>query len=140
MPVVTQFSVGLNNQVGALAKLCGYLKRAKVNIEAVALLTDGECGYVRFVGTPTAAARAALNKGGYTFSTHEVVRLTVPHHSGVLRGIASRLAKAGININYIYGSNPEGGGSSTLLISVSNIEGALRLLEDYERNQEMEQG
>ena len=138
MPVVTQFSVGLNNEVGTLAKLCGHLKRAKVNIEAVALLADGECGYVRIVGTPTAAARAALTKGGYTFSMHEVLRLTVPHRSGSLRGIATRLAKAGININYIYGSNPEGGDSSTLLISVSDIDGAVRLFEDYERNREDE--
>ena len=139
MPVVTQFSVGLNNEVGALAKLCGHLKRAKVNIEAIALLTDGECGYVRLVATPPSAARAALSKGGYTFSTHEVLQLEVPHKSGALRGVATRLAKAGVNINYIYGSNPIGGTSSTLLISVSDIAEAIRLFEDYERNRENEE-
>jgi hypothetical protein len=136
MPVVTQFTVGLDNRVGTLAKLCGQLKRARVNIEAIALLSDAECGWVRFVGTPEPSARAALHKGGYTFTTHDVIKLEVPHKAGAIRGIATRLAKAGININYLYGSNPEGGTSSTLLLSVSDNEGALRLLEDIERTME----
>lgn len=133
MPIVTQFSVGLPNEVGALAKVCGHLKRAKVSIEAIALLLDGECGFVRFVGTPVASARAALHKGGYQFTAHDIIRLEVPNRSGALRGIATRLAKAGININYIYGSNPVGGDSSTLCLSVSDLEGAMKLLDDYER-------
>jgi len=136
MPVATQFSVGLDNRVGTLAKLCGQLKRGKVNIEAIALLIDGECGWARFVGTPESAVKAALHKGGYTFSTHDILKLEVPHKAGALRGIATRLSKAGININYLYGSNPEGGTSSTLIISVSDLEGALKLFEDYERTME----
>ncbi|MBN2563974.1 MAG: hypothetical protein JXQ75_23915 [Phycisphaerae bacterium] len=130
MAKVTQFTVGLDNRPGTLGKLCGVLKRARVNIEAIALLMDGECGWVRFVGTPTASVKSALAKARYSFGMQRILRLEVSHRSGALRGVATRLAKAGININYVYGSNPEGGTSSTLLLSVSDLDRAAALFED----------
>lgn len=133
MAEATQFTVPLDNKVGTLAKLCGALKRNKVNIEAIALLMDGECGHVRFVGTPVSAVKAALHKGGYNCQTQQLLRLELPHRSGALRGVATRLAKAGININYVYGSTPQGSTASTLLLSVSDLEKARQLFEDYER-------
>jgi len=130
MAKVTQFSVGLDNKLGTLAKLCGILKRAKVNINAVTLSMDGECGWVRLVASPTVAAKAALTKAHYNFSTQRVLKLDVPHRAGALRGVATRLTKAGININYVYGSNPVGGTSSTLLLSVSDLDRAAELFDD----------
>ena len=131
MAKVTQFSIGLDNKPGTLAKVCGVMKRAKVNIHAISLSMDGECGWVRVVATPTPAAKAALTKARYSFNTQRVLKIEVPHKSGAIRGVATRLTKAKVNINYVYGSNPEGGQSSSLVLSVSDLDRAAALFDDW---------
>jgi len=118
MNKATQFGVGLDNKPGTLAKLCGALRRAGVDIQAVSVTHDLESCWVRLVATPVAAARAALTEGGYHFSTQKVLLLSVKHEPGVLEQIASKLGRARININYVYGSNA--GASGTLVLRVSD--------------------
>ena len=128
MARVTQFCIGLDNKPGTLAKLCTALHRAKVNLEAVSVSDNAECCWVRLVASPTAAVKTTLTKGRYNFCTQKVLRLRVPHRPGVLRGIAAKLAKAGVNIKYVYGSNAEGP-TSTLVLSVDDIDRAATLLK-----------
>ncbi len=128
MPRATQFSIGLDNTPGTLAKLCAILKRAKVNILAVSVADNTECSWVRMVVSPTAKAKAALQKAEVNFSTQRVLFLEVPHRPAVLAGIAARLAKARVNINYVYGSNAEGP-SSTLVLSVSDLARAAKAVD-----------
>ncbi len=127
MARATQFCVGLDNKPGTLAKLCGALKRAKVNVEAITVADNAECCWVRFVGSPAEGARKALTRGRFNFCTQRVLRLKVANKPGELERIASKLARAGVNINYVYGSNAEGA-SSTLVLSVSNLARAAKLL------------
>ncbi len=131
MAKVTQFSIGLDNKPGTLAKVCGVMKRARVNIHAISLSMDGECGWVRLVATPTPAAKSALKRAGYSFNIQRVLKIEVPHKPGTLRGVATRLSKAGVNINYVYGSNPEDGQSSSLVLSVSDLDKAAALFDDW---------
>ena len=127
MPRATQFCVGLDNKPGTLAKLCGALKRAKVNIEAITVADNAECCWARLIASPAAAARQALTKGRFNFCTQSVLRLRVANKPGELERIAAKLAKARININYVYGSNAEGD-SSTLVLSVADLQRAAKLL------------
>ena len=120
MPRATQYCVGLDNKPGTLAKLCGALKRAKVNIEALTVSDNAECCWVRLLATPASAAKKVLTRGRFNFCTQSVLRLQVTNRPGELERIAARLARAGVNINYVYGSNAEGP-SSTLVLSVSNL-------------------
>ena len=39
MPTAVQFSIALDNTAGTLAKLCGLLKRSKINVEAISSAT-----------------------------------------------------------------------------------------------------
>ncbi len=125
MAKATEFCVGLDNKAGTLAKLCGALKRAKVSIEAISVADNAQCCWVRMVASPAAAAKMALTKGRFHFCTQRVLRLQVAHQLGELERIAAKLAKAGVNINYVYGSNAEGP-SSTLVLSVSDLDRAAK--------------
>lgn len=69
------------------------------------------------------------NKPGTLGKLCGVLKLAVPHEPGVVERIASRLAKARINIDYMYGSNPVKGPSSTLVLSVSDVDRAAKLLK-----------
>ena len=128
MSKVTLVGMGLDNMPGTLANLCSALHRANFNLEAVSVSDNAECCWVRLVASPTGAVKITLTKGRYNFCTQKVLRLRVPHRPGVLRGIAAKLAKAGVNIKYVYGSNAEGP-TSTLVLSVDDIDRAATLLK-----------
>ena len=120
MAKATEFCIGLDNKPGTLAKLCGALKRAKVNIDAVSVSENAECCWVRMVATPAATAKRVLGRAKYHFCVQPVLTLPAHNRPGELERVASRLAKAGININYVYGSNSKGV-PSTLVLSVSDL-------------------
>ena len=120
MSLATQLCVGLDNQPGMLARLCGALKRAKVNIDAVSVADSADCCWVRLVASPAAAAKTALTRGHFNFCTQRVLRLKVANRPGELERIAARLAKAGVNIHYVYGSNADGP-TSVLVLGVSEL-------------------
>lgn len=123
MAKATEFCIGLDNKPGTLAKLCGALKRAKVNIDAVSVSENAECCWVRMIATPPAAAKKALTQGRYHFCTQPVLTLQAHNRPGELAAVASKLAKAGVNINYCYGSNSKGV-PSTLVVSVNDLKRA----------------
>ena len=123
MAKATQFCVGLDNKPGTLARLCAALRRAKVNIEAITVADNAECSWVRLVAAPAAAAKAALTKGRFNFCTQRVLALSVANRPGELARIAAKLARARVNINYVYGSNAKVP-SSTLVLSVSDLDRA----------------
>jgi len=120
MAKTTQFCVGLDNKPGVLAKLCGVLKRAKVNIQAISVADNAECCWVRLVASPSAKAKAALGKGKYHFSTQRVLTVQAANKPGELERITGKLARARVNINYVYGST--GDGTKTMLVfGASNL-------------------
>ena len=126
MSRATQFGVGLDNKPGTLAKLCGTLRRAKVNIEAISVSGDLECCWVRLIAAPVAAAKAAMTKAGYHLTTQRVLTMRVPPQRGELERIAGQLGRAGVNIDYVYGSTAEGPG--TLVLCVSDLDRAAKVL------------
>ena len=130
MAKATQFCVGLDNKPGTLGKMCGVLTRAQVSIQAISVSADGECGWVRFLARPATRARAALNRARYQFCTRRVLSLSVTHEPGTIERVATQLAKARINIDYVYGSNPRVGPSSILVLGVSDLDRAAKLLRD----------
>jgi len=124
MPKATQFSIGLDNKRGMLAKLCATLKRAKVNIEAISVADNLDCCWVRLIPSSAPSAKNALTQGHYNFSTQKVLTVMVANKPGELERMAAKLAKAGVNINYIYAST--GDGTSTMLVmSVSHLDAAI---------------
>lgn len=125
MAKATEFCVGLDNKPGTLAKLCGTLKRAKVNIDAISVADNAQCCWVRMLASPAAPAKTALTKGRFHFCTQRVLTLRAANQPGELERIATKLAKAGVNINYVYGSNAPAP-SSTLVLSVSDLDRAAK--------------
>ncbi len=128
MPEATQFCVGLDNKPGVLAKLCGTLRRAKVNIDALFVSDDEECCWVNLVANPTSAADDALKKEGYHFFVERVLTLQGENKPGELERVATKLADAEINVNYIYGSGVTGAWF-VVVLHVSDVDRAVKLFE-----------
>jgi hypothetical protein len=127
LPKTVQFTVGLDNAAGTLAKLCALLRKSRVNIEAICVADNADCGWVRLIATPAARARAVLERHRYTVIARLVVTVTAENRPGELERLASALARAGVNVHYVYGSTVKGA-ASTLVFGVSDVDRALKAI------------
>ncbi len=127
MGQATQFCVGMEDKPGMLAKLCGTLRVAGVNIEALFATNDADGCWVNMVASPAPEAERALADGGYHFFKEKVLTLQGTSRPGELERVASQLAEAGVNINYVYGAGAAG--SSFLAVyNVSDLDEAEKTL------------
>lgn len=122
-----QFSVGLDNSAGTLATLAAFLRKRGINIEALSVADNTDCGWVRVIATPSAKARAALARGRYLVCAQLVLLVRAANRPGELERVARALARAGINVDYVYGSTVPGE-VSTLVMGVSDVEDAIEAL------------
>lgn len=104
MAIKKQLTISLPNAAGQLAKLAGIIARAKANIQAISVVDSTEVGMVRVVVDKFNAARTALKSSGLSFTETPVLVVSMEDKPGQLAGTAAKLAKAGINIQYVYGS------------------------------------
>lgn len=129
MTEATQFCVGLEHKPGKLAELCQALERANVNIEALCVSDDEDCCWVNLVASPVDATDRVLAEGGFRYLAEKVLTLVIDNKPGALGQIATTLAGANININYIYGAGTAGT-HSMLVFNVDEPERARKLLGD----------
>ena|ERR1700730_15478840 len=109
MPTMKEFTIRLEDQPGALGKLCQALAVKSVNILAFQAfpLENGKSS-VRFVFDNPAAAKTILDGRQTDYTESEVAQVRLAHRPGELARVASRLGLAGININYGYcGAGPD---------------------------------
>lgn len=118
-----QITVCLPNVKGSLAQVTRLLAAARVNIEAISVNDMADMGLVRLVARNIKAAGKALAKAGLNFTVQNVEIVAVKDRSGSLAALASKLAKRGVNINYVYGSTCTCGGACDcrLVISASDL-------------------
>src|ERR1043165_5734540 len=101
MPPAVQFSIALDNAAGTLARLCGLFRKSRINIEAISVCDNTDCGWVRVVATPGPKARAALHKAGYTVCAQQVILVRALDQPGELERLCQKLAKLAVNVEYV---------------------------------------
>ena len=100
--MASEFNVILEDRPGTLARLCGVLGDAGVNIEAIqGLSREGE-GFVRFLASDANKAVQALDAAGLSYTKREVLVVRVLDEPGMLGDVALVMSRAGINIDSIY--------------------------------------
>ncbi len=102
--VKTQFTLYLENKPGALFGVTCRLAEAKINIEGLSVAGSEDTGLAQLVTSDTAATHQALRATGTPYSTDEVAVLAMRNEPGALSKGLARLSKAGVNIDYIYGT------------------------------------
>lgn len=124
MPRGMQISVYLKNEPGMLAKVTGALRARKVNIRAISVVDSADACIVRLVVANPAAARKALSRYGATLQ--HVLVLEMTDEVGRLDAVASKLARAGVNIQYVYGSAAGARKRSVIVFGVSDLAKAIK--------------
>jgi hypothetical protein len=97
---VSAFIVDLKNQPGQLAQLCEAMAARDVNIILCGTAHD-DSGTVVFIADDEAAARAAVEGGGFRFTEREALTVRMDNVAGAGAATFRALANAGINLELL---------------------------------------
>lgn len=128
MAIVEQISVFLENRPGRLGGLCDVLAQEGVNIEAIMVPSGTDYGIVHLVVDRHEAALSAFETHAYRTYTSRVLDERVQDEPGALAKLADRLSDAGIDVKYAYSAAL--GDAGRLILAVSDVEGAARVLNE----------
>jgi len=124
---VKQLLFSLPNNVGLLMEITGVLAKAKINVEAICAYAWEELDASFMVVTDNnTKAKKVLSKMGAKVELEEVLALEVPNKVGELNKATKKIAFAGIDIYYLYGSPAKG--KMTLIFKTENDKKALKAL------------
>ena len=124
---VKQLFFSLPNNVGLLMEITEALAKAKINVEAICAYAWEELDASFMIVTDNnAKAKKVLSKMGAKVELEDVIALEVPNKVGELNKATKKIAFAGIDIYYLYGSPAKG--KMTLILKTENDKKALKAL------------
>jgi len=122
-----QLSIFLENKPGVLAAVCKALAEHEVNIRGISVSDTVDHAVVRLVVSDPHKALHVLGDHGALVVETDVLAVDLSDKPGELAKLATRFAKARINVEYAYGSSDHSKG--TVFFRVSNVKLAAKLLK-----------
>lgn len=123
-----QYSVFLENRVGALAELCKLISDRAINIYAICAIDTIEEAVLRIVPENETETRDVLQDAGFRLIETDVILVELDNIPGATGKIATQLSDAGINIDYVYASTHSDCSKACLVLRVHQIKEALKIL------------
>ena len=124
---ITQLSVFLMNQPGALIEAVQAISEAGINIRAMSISEANDFGILRIIVSDTEAVCKILGDK-YLYSKTEVLAALMSDRSGALYPILAALNEANINIEYMYAFTGSGPEEAYVVIRVNDVRTAEELL------------
>ena len=125
---ITQLSVFLMNQPGALMDAVGDIAGAGANIRAMSIAEANDFGILRIIVSDTDAVSGVLGEK-YLVHRTEVVAARMDDRSGALMPILAALNEANINIEYMYAFTGSGPEQAYVVFRVNDVETAEAVLK-----------
>jgi hypothetical protein len=111
---LTQLEFKMPDKVGLLAEITTALAERGINLKAIcAYGVEGQAEFL-LVTDDNEKAQEVLKKLGVQVNEEEVTAVEMPDEPGALQKVAKKIAEAGINISYMYGT--AGAGESAVCI------------------------
>jgi len=134
MRVETQLSALIENRAGVLADLASDLADHGISIRALTVANLVDHAVLRMIVSEPRKAVHLLGERGLLVVTSDVVGVDMPDRAGALAMLAEQLGRAGVNIEYAYGSAPESCGHASLYLHVSDLRKARAALRASRRS------
>ena len=109
-----QVNFSMKNRVGLLSEISTAITNAKVNMYALCAYGMEGKAYFMLVADNTVKAKKALGTLGVSISEEDVISVEMPNKAGALQKVAKKIADAGVDIAYLYGT--AGSGNTVLCI------------------------
>lgn len=128
MAVIKQLRVAMKNRPGALAELCTQLAKRAVNISAIQA-NESAPDTIRLVATPLDVAKRVCVDMNLEICEELAIAAHLADRPGSLGRLTRKLAEKNINIEYVYGSIGKSAERALVVIGVSDVEAAARILK-----------
>jgi hypothetical protein len=117
---VKQLSFMMPNRPGLLSEVSAAVSAAKVNINALCAYEMGDQAHFMLTTDGNAKAKKALAKLGIQAKEDDVVSVEMPNKIGESQKVGKKIADAGINIVYIYGTTATGKSATCVFLTSDN--------------------
>ena len=124
---IKQLCFEMKNKPGQLEQVSSALSNAKINIKAICAYGMGRKAYFMLVTTNNTKAKRVLARLKVKAREEDVTAVEMPNRVGQLKSTAAKIAGAGIDIQYMYGTVGTGG-TAVCIFKTSNDAKALRSL------------
>jgi len=128
VPIVKQLTVMLENRAGALAAVCSEMAKLAVNISAIQSSEMRPMSAVRLVVSHPEVAKRVCDALKLAYIEEDVLTVRVGDRPGALGRVTRKLAEHGINVDYLYGSIAKDATQALIVLQVSDLDAAARLL------------
>jgi hypothetical protein len=118
MAKTKQFTISVENQPGALAKVARTLGNAKVNILALLGTAQGANGTMELVVEDPRRAKKALDEAGLAYQETAAEEIELQNKPGALALQLDKIAAKGVNLNSICATAAKGGKKAVLIYTV----------------------
>jgi hypothetical protein len=105
---VKEISFTMPNKVGLLSEVTTAVAKAKVNITALCAYAMENSAYFMLTVDSNAKAKKALASLGVGIEERDMVEVEMANKPGELQKVAKKIADAGIDIEYMYGTAKAG--------------------------------
>ncbi len=129
MALTKQLTVMLENRRGTLAELCSKLAEKAVNILGLMVPDQPGVAPIRLAVDSHDAAKKVLDAMGVKYIEEDVVTVSVSDRPGALGKLTRKLADHNLDVKYCYGSIVKGVGKATIVLAVSDVQAAAKLLK-----------
>jgi len=124
-----QLSLFLENKPGALSRPAKILAAAKLNILTLSIAEANQFGILRLILREWEKAKKLLEKNGFVVKGTDMVAVEVADRPGGLAEILDALAKAGINVEFMYAFTEKRQDKGVLIFRFDDPDNAIRELQ-----------
>lgn len=123
-----QLLVETPDKVGMLAKITATIAEAGVNVIAISAYGSAGKAHFMLLTSNNAETTTALKPLNFSIKEENVVLVDLGDKVGSAAEMGEKLAKAKIDLSYIYGTTSVGGGTCLLVLKADNNEKAIEVI------------
>jgi hypothetical protein len=109
MAKTRQFTIAVDHQPGAVARIAKTLGDAKVNILSLLGTSQGTAGTVQLIVEDARRAKKALDSARIAYQETPAEQYELPNKAGSLADCLGKLAARGVNLSSIHATAAKGG-------------------------------
>lgn len=129
----SQLTARIREDAGVeIARVAALLDERHVSHHAISESLENGQNALRFTSSEGARAQSLLAELGYDVALEPVLAIPFRERRGILAVAAKALARCGVSIDYIYPSFDAARGEARVILKVSNIPLASRVLQQIE--------
>jgi len=132
--IMRQYSVSLENRVGAFAELCAVVAQESINLLAICAIDTVEEAVLRIVAERQEETKSVLEKQGFRVIDTDVLVVELDNNPGATGRIAALLSQNGINIDYLYASAHPQMEKAICVFRLQDLDRALAVVNAHSEN------